>query len=205
MLRRRSGIASGTSGSFFYNSGCGNTRAGIAQRKSATLPVSRCEFESRGLPHSFPSSNGEDSGLSSRECRFNSGREHHGDVAQRAEHSPCTRTIWVRIPSSPPFHSRCSAAASVPRSGRGERRFESFRRDHTPVAQRTAEHAVTAREVEGSNPSGGTIFKRRCNSEAGVSACPAESRGFESRQRRHRFSRRVSRLRFPRRVTQRAE
>src|SRR5882672_7496598 len=32
-LPHRSGIASGPSGSFFYNSGCGNTRAGMAQRE----------------------------------------------------------------------------------------------------------------------------------------------------------------------------
>jgi hypothetical protein len=104
--------------------------------------------------------------------------------------------------------------ASAPRSGRGDRRFESCRRDqqlsgrpcgrapdrnsevgsiregsnpsrssNTPVAQRKREHAVTARGVEGSNPSGG-YQQRRCNSEARVPACLAGGRGFESRQRR---------------------
>lgn len=52
----------------------------------------------------FPSSNGEDGGLSSRQCRFNSGRERH-------------------------YFSRCSAAAGARRSGRRGRRFESCRRD----------------------------------------------------------------------------
>jgi hypothetical protein len=38
-------------GSFFYNSGCGKTRAGMAQGMSAASPASRRGFESRCLPH----------------------------------------------------------------------------------------------------------------------------------------------------------
>ena len=41
--------------------------------------------------------------------------------------------------------TRCSAAASAPRSGRGGRRFESFLRDHTPVAQWMSETLRTSR------------------------------------------------------------
>ena len=76
-LASRSGIATGSSGVFFYNLGCGQYRAGIAQWQSATLPASRREFDPRCPPHGFPSSNGEDGGLSSRRCRFDSGRECH--------------------------------------------------------------------------------------------------------------------------------
>ena len=136
----------------------------------------------------FPSSKGQDGGLSSRECRVESGRECHGDVAQAREHSPRTRTIWVRLPSSPPFHSLMRGGRAR-RSGRRNRRFDSCRRDQqlsgrprgrapdrnpevgsfregsnpsrsTISSPRSSadERAVTAREVEGSNPSGGPIY-----------------------------------------------
>ena len=69
-------------------------------RYSSTGTARRCqrrETSSRLVvcPIWFPSSKGQDSGPSIRGCRFNSGREHHGDVAQRTEYSPCKRMIWV--------------------------------------------------------------------------------------------------------------
>jgi hypothetical protein len=73
-----------------------------AQR--AALPAPRCEFDSRRLFQSFPSSKGQDRGPSSRVCRFKSGRERQQ-------------------------LSRGSAAASARRSGRRGRRFDSCPRD----------------------------------------------------------------------------
>ena len=58
--------------------------------QSATLPASRRGFETCCLHQIlFPSSKGEDRGPSSRVCRFESGRELHGDVAQSRERLPC--------------------------------------------------------------------------------------------------------------------
>ncbi len=90
--------------------------------------------------------------------------------------------------------SRCSAAGQRAPfgTGRPQVRILPARPTIAPVAQGIAERAVTAREVEGSNPSGGAIFERRCNSAARVLACRARSRGFDSRQRRHDFTARNS-------------
>jgi hypothetical protein len=57
---------------------------------------------------------------------------------------------------------------------------------NTPVAQR--QQSARSRPVRSRvRILPGVPGIRRCNSEAGVPACRAESRGFESRQRRHRF------------------
>ena len=99
--------------------------------KSATLPASRRGFEARCLPQLFPSSKGQDSGLSSRECRFNSGRECHGDVAQ----------------ASRAFASHANDMGSTPIVS------TNF---ILAVAQRTA-HVVRDDETAGSTPAGETI------------------------------------------------
>ena len=62
-------------------------------------------------------------------------------------------------------------------------RHKSCRRDQHYPRSSVDEQDATNVEVEGSNPSGGATIKRRCNSEAGVPACLAESRGFTRRVR----------------------
>ena len=130
-LAIRAGNATGRSGSFFNNLGCGKTGADTTQQSDRRCAVC-C------LLQQFPSSKGQDSGPSIRGCRFNSGRERqwivipaHAGIQRRSQtldHRSCGDD--VKTPT------RCSAAASAPRSAWGDRGFESFRRDHTPVAQR---------------------------------------------------------------------
>lgn len=75
-----------------------------------------------------------------------------------AESPPCKRTIWVRVPSSPPIHPR-RAVAGARRSGRRERRFDSCRRDQHCPRSSADERDATNVEAEGSNPSGGCHFQ----------------------------------------------
>lgn len=106
------------------------------QGSPAARAASRSAVRRGGV---FPSSNGQDRGPSSRACRFDSGRER-----QR-------------------YSTRCSAAGQ--RASFGTQRTRAFLRragstpagetNHAPVAQRNEERAVTNREAEGSNPSGG--------------------------------------------------
>ena len=79
----RAGIATGATRTFFENSGCGKTRAGMAQREERGVASAEAWVRGPLSAPMFPSSKGQDSGPSLRRCRFKSGRECQGDVAQR--------------------------------------------------------------------------------------------------------------------------
>ena len=111
----------------------------------------------------FPSSNGEDGGLSSRQCRFDSGRERHRihlAVAQPGKRASFgTRRPQVRILPARPIYS--------------------------PVAQWNRERAVTTPPLRQSGRGFESLLgcqSRRRNSEERVPACRAGGRGFKSRR-----------------------
>lgn len=145
--------------------------------QSATLPASRRGFKTCCLHQfSFPSSNGQDRGPSSRVCRFESGREcqtfgrwrsckqtvsntvanpmrvrllhlplwGRGSIAR----APALQAGGCRLDSDRLHQLAVAQLASAPRSGRGDRRFESCRRDqHYLLSSTERERAATDREM----------------------------------------------------------
>lgn len=89
-------------GSFFYNSGCGKTRAGMARGSSAASPAPRRGFESRCLLHC------------SRRPRVRIAALQAADAGS----SPAGNA------------SSLMRGGRARRSGRRDRRFDSCRRDH---------------------------------------------------------------------------
>lgn len=128
----------------------------------------------------------EDGSPSSCRCRFESGRERHVHRGRSSvARAPALQAGRRRLDSDRLHHDLAVAQpGSAPRPGRGGRRFEPCRRDHYPCSSANSEHAVTARGVEGLNPSRGAISRRR-NSVIRVLACRARGRGFDSRRCRH--------------------
>jgi hypothetical protein len=150
------------SGTFFYNLGCGQCRHGstaerdvanVEMRVRLSLPAPTNHARSRTPARRKPSYAHDRGRRRSRrltartaafqaaplkpQSRFDSGRGRHahGEAAQATEHSPCKRR--VRFDARLLHHLAVAQLASAPRSGRGDRRFESCRRDqYTSVAQR---------------------------------------------------------------------
>ena len=76
---------------------------------------------------------------------------HSWGCDRKGVHSPAERNRRARPATGSHLRQEAQALLRPPRA-----RFESCQRDqHAPVAQWMREHAVTTREVEGSNPSGG--------------------------------------------------
>ena len=71
-------------------------------------------FDNLNVAKMFPSSNGQDAGLSSRKRRFNSGREHQyfGDVAQLDGHLFCKQANAGSSPAISTNQSRFGVAAA---------------------------------------------------------------------------------------------
>ena len=136
------------------------------------------DFEAHLAAHSFPSSNGEDSGTSSRECRFNSGRERHGDVAQRTEHSPCKRMDLGLSPIVSTFSILAVAQrlARPVRNGEAAGSSPAGETNTTPVAQWMSETLRTSRSRVRILP-GVPLSNDAVTQRPRVLACLARGRG----------------------------
>ena len=103
---------------------------GIAQRPECGVASAAMRVRISLPVPSFPSSNGEDRGPSSRVCRFKSGRERQRGCSS-ADRAFASQAKGAGLnPAVSTNSSRRGAAGRARRSGRRGRRFESCRRDH---------------------------------------------------------------------------